>query len=262
MTFSVLLTGGAGYIGGHVALALHDAGRRIVVLDDLSTGVRRGILPDAVFYEGEIGNRGLLDFIFSECEIGAIMHLAAVASVPESTANPERCDKINRRDAAILIEAARRHHVPYFIFSSTSVVYDENAAPPFAENAPLAPISPYAATKLATEKFLAANNAPKYAILRYFNVGGADNKGRAGGRKKNDTTLIQSAVECAAKKRPHLNINGTDYPTADGTCVRDYIHVSDIAAAHRIFLISVWGAVFRCAKYWRRQKPQPGLILQ
>ncbi len=236
MTAAVLLTGGAGYIGSHVALALHDAGRRVVVLDDLSTGFRRAVLPDAVFYEGEIGDRALLDSVFAECNIGAVLHLAAVASVPESTADPARCDKINRQDSAVLIETARRHKIPHFIFSSTSAVYDENAAPPFAEDAPLRPLSPYAESKLATEQFLAANAAPKYAALRYFNAGGADAKGRAGGRKKRDTALIKSALECAAGKRPHLKIYGADYPTADGTCVRDYIHVSDIAAAHVLAL--------------------------
>lgn len=235
MNETVLLTGGAGYVGGHVALALHDAGWRIVVLDDLSTGDRRGVLSAAVFYEGEIGDGALLDSIFAKHDIAAVLHLAAVASVPESVANPARCDKINRRDSAVLIGAARKRNISRFIFSSTSVVYDENAAPPFAEDAPLRPISPYAESKLAAEKELAAAGM-QFAVLRYFNVGGADAKGRAGNYKKHDTTLIKSALECAAGKRPHLNIYGTDYPTPDGTCIRDYIHVSDIAAAHVLAL--------------------------
>lgn len=236
MNRTILLTGGAGYIGGHVALALHDDGWRTVILDDLSTGDRRGVLPSAVFYEGDIGDGALLDSIFAKHNIAAVLHLAAVASVPESVANPARCDKINRQDSAVLIDAARKRNVFYFILSSTSAVYDENASPPFAEDALLRPISPYAETKLAVEQRLAAVGGMQYTVLRYFNVGGADANGRAGNYKKCDTTLIKSALECAAGNRPHLNIYGTDYPTADGTCIRDYIHVSDIAAAHVLAL--------------------------
>ncbi|MGI9297683.1 MAG: UDP-glucose 4-epimerase GalE [Gammaproteobacteria bacterium] len=227
-----LLTGGAGYVGAHVALALREAGWRIVVLDDLSAGRREGVLPECVFYEGEVGNSETLDSVFAAHRFSAVLHLAAVSSVPESVADPARCDKINRLDSQILINAARRFRVPYFIFSSTSVVYDEDGAPPFAEDSPLKPKSPYAASKLAVEQYLAAASAPRFAALRYFNVGGADPQLRAGNRKRRDTTLIKAALECAAGVRPRLDICGRDYPTADGTGVRDYIHVSDVAAAH------------------------------
>lgn len=233
---TVLLSGGAGYIGGHVALALREHGWQIVVLDDLSTGNRAGVLSDSVFIEGNIGDRELLDSLFTAHQFTAVLHLAAVASVPESVAAPVRCDKINRQYSEVLINAAREHRTPYFIFSSTSVVYDENGTPPFAEEAALRPTSPYAASKLAAEQLLHATAHPHYAILRYFNVGGADPKLRAGNHKKKDTTLIKSALECVSGKRPHLLLYGTDEPTADGTCVRDYIHVSDIAAAHVLAL--------------------------
>ena len=229
---AALLTGGAGYIGAHVALALQDAGWRVVVLDDLSTGSREGVSPQCAFYEGEIGDAALLDSIFSAHSFAAVLHLAAVASVPESVAAPARCDKINRRDMQTLIDAARAHNAPHFIFSSTSAVYDEDGAPPFAEDAPLRPQSPYAESKLAGERMLAAADSLRFAALRYFNVGGADPQLRAGNRKRGDTTLIKAALECAAGVRPHLEICGRDYPTPDGTGVRDYIHVSDIAAAH------------------------------
>lgn len=236
MADSLLITGGAGYIGGHVALALHNAGYPLIILDDLSTGHRAGILPAAKFYAGDIGDQQLLNTIFTAHSITAVFHLAAVASVPESIADPTKCDRINRQSAAVLINAARRHAVPYFIFSSTSAVYDENGTPPFAEDSPLRPLSPYAETKLATEQYLAAAAQPSFAILRYFNVGGADENRRAGNHKAKDTTLIKSALECAAGKRKSLHIYGTDYPTPDGTGIRDYIHVSDIAKAHVLAL--------------------------
>lgn len=236
MNRTALLTGGAGYIGGHIALTLRDAGWQLIVLDDLSTGSRLGVLSDSIFYQGDIGDRALLNSIFAKHEIAVVLHLAAVASVPESVADPVRCDRINRHGARTLINAVRDNNIPYFIFSSTAAVYDENAAPPFAEDAPLRPLSPYAESKLEIEQELAAVEQPKHIILRYFNVGGADTKGRTGNHKQHDTTLIKSALECAAGKRPHLNIYGVDHPTADGTCVRDYIHVSDIAAAHLLAL--------------------------
>lgn len=233
---AALLTGGAGYVGAHVALALRDAGWRIVILDNLSAGKREGVLPEAVFCEGEVGDAALLDSVFSAHRFAAVLHLAAISSVPDSTADPARCDKINRADSQILIDAARKFGVPHFIFSSTSVVYDEDAAPPFSEESPLRPKSPYAASKLAAEQILAAQDAPRFAALRYFNVGGADPQLRAGNRKRRDTTLIKAALECAAGVRPHLHICGRDYPTADGTGVRDYVHVSDIADAHILAL--------------------------
>ena len=230
-----LITGGAGYIGSHVALALHEAGWQVIILDDLSTGSRAGLIAEAIFYQGEIGDRVLLDRIFSKHPITVVLHLAAIASVPDSVRDPQRCDQINRQDAMILIDAVHKHNIPFFIFSSTSAVYDENASPPFSEDSPLRPISPYAETKLACERYL-ATSMRRYIILRYFNVAGADAKMRVGNDKKNDTTLIKSALECATGKRPALQIFGTDYPTTDGSCVRDYIHVSDIAAAHVLAL--------------------------
>lgn len=241
---TALLTGGAGYIGSHVGLALQDAGWRIVIVDDLSTGAREAIPPGVAFYEGEIGDESLLETAFSKHSIDAVVHLAAVASVPESVADPEKCDRINRRDTGTLVRVARHCRVPHFVFSSTSVVYDENTPPPYAEDSPLGPKSPYAASKLAAERIIAAAGFSGFAVLRYFNVGGADKQLRAGCRKAKDTTLIQSALECASGRRPLLCIYGTDYPTADGTCVRDYVHVSDIATAHVLALdyLQVGGA--------------------
>lgn len=235
MNSIALITGGAGYIGSHVALALHDAGWQVIILDDLSTGSRAGVIAEAIFYQGEIGDKALLNSIFSKHPITIVLHLAAMTSVPESVENPQRCDKINRQDAMILIDTVYKNNIPFFIFSSTAGVYDENTTSPFSEDAPLQPISPYAQTKLATEYYL-AESMLKYAILRYFNVGGVDAKKRVGNYKKNDTTLIKSTLECASGKRPSLKIFGTDYPTTDGSCVRDYIHVSDIATAHVLAL--------------------------
>ncbi|SMN11013.1 UDP-glucose 4-epimerase [uncultured Candidatus Thioglobus sp.] len=235
MNSIALITGGAGYIGSHVALALHDAGWQVIILDDLSTGSRAGVIAEAIFYQGEIGDKALLNSIFSKHPITIVLHLAAMTSVPESVENPQRCDKINRQDAMILIDTVYKNNIPFFIFSSTAGVYDENTTSPFSEDAPLQPISPYAQTKLATEYYL-AESMLKHVILRYFNVGGVDAKKRVGNYKKNDTTLIKSTLECASGKRPSLKIFGTDYPTTDGSCVRDYIHVSDIATAHVLAL--------------------------
>ena len=234
-TPSVLLTGGAGYIGGHVALALRERGWRVTAADDLSVGNRAAILPETAFYEGDIGDDNFLRALFAAEKFDAVAHLAAVASVPESVADPARCDLVNRVGSEKIIKMAQEHGVRHFVFSSTSAVYDESGEPPFAEDAPLRPISPYAASKLAAEKCLAASGL-SHAILRYFNVGGVDAKMRAGNYKKSDTTLIKSALECASGRRPCLHIYGTDYPTPDGTGVRDYIHVSDIAAAHALAL--------------------------
>ena len=237
---TILLTGGAGYIGAHIALELLDANRRVVVLDDLSTGDRKSIPPQAIFAEGDIRDSALLDSISRSENAGAIIHAAAVASVPESIADPARCRDININGANAVIQAARRSGIPYVVFSSTSAVYDENAPAPFAEDSPTSPISPYAESKLAAEKTLAkiaeTDSNFRFASLRYFNVAGADPSLRTGDRKRAATTLIKSALECAAGKRPYVDIFGADYPTPDGTCVRDYIHVSDIARAHLLAL--------------------------
>ena len=231
---TILLTGGAGYIGGHIARELLDSGRRLVILDDLSTGDIRTVPSEAVFYKNEIGDISSLERIFTDHNIESVIHLAAVASVPESVMDPVRCNKINHLDSALLMDASQSHGVSNFIFSSTSVVYDETYPPPFSEESALAPLSPYAQTKLAAERHLSSKDEMRYAVLRYFNVGGADI--RIGNRKRNDMTLIKSALECASGKRDYLEIYGTDYPTPDGTCIRDYIHVSDIASAHVLSL--------------------------
>lgn len=231
-----LLTGGAGYIGGHVILALQEAGWRVAVLDDLSTGAQQNVPSGVQLHRGEIGDVQLLDSVLAEQQFHAVVHLAAIASVPESVADPARCDQINRQDSQTLIDAAQRHGVADFVFSSTSVVYDEDAKPPFDEKAPLRPKSPYAASKLATEQYLGEQTGLRWAALRYFNVGGSDPGLRVGNRKQKDTTLIKAALECATGARPSLQICGRDYPTDDGTGVRDYIHVSDIAEAHALAL--------------------------
>ncbi|MGI9347880.1 MAG: UDP-glucose 4-epimerase GalE [Gammaproteobacteria bacterium] len=238
---TVLITGGAGYVGSHVALDLLDAGRRVVIIDDLSTGSQEAVPQAASFFCGDIRDEELTARVIAECDVAAIVHMAAMASVPESVADPVRCHSINVAGTQSLLQAAAQNGVTGFIFSSTSTVYDENAPLPFCEDAPTGPISPYAITKLAGEELLRQQTAMRGVVLRYFNVAGADPLLRAGDRKRDSTLLIKSALECAAGKRAGLKIFGDDYPTADGTCVRDYVHVSDIARAHRLALDYVDG---------------------
>jgi len=231
----VLVTGGAGYIGSHAVLALRDAGWDIVVIDDLSNGTRKAV-PEAVpFYQGSIAERVLLDSIIDEQKIGAIMHFAGSIVVPESVEQPLKYYANNTIATHSLISAAVDAGVKHVLFSSTAAVYGAPDRVPIVEDDPKRPINPYGASKLMTERMLEDCSAAygfNFGALRYFNVAGADPKGRTGQIGKGSTHLIKVAVEAAVGKRDHIAVYGTDYPTPDGTCIRDYIHVSDLAAAH------------------------------
>ena len=233
--FPVLVTGGAGYIGSHAVLALRDAGWPVCVLDNLSTGFRWAV-PDGVpFYEGDAADQALVWKIAAEQGPRAIMHFAGSVVVPESVENPLKYYGNNTAVSRALIEAAVVANIPHFIFSSTAAVYGVPSDEPVAEDYPTRPANPYGTSKLMTELML-ADAASAYAInycaLRYFNVAGADPAGRAGQSTAGATSLIKIATEVAAGKRPALEVFGDDWPTPDGTGVRDFIHVSDLADAH------------------------------
>jgi UDP-glucose 4-epimerase len=233
---TVLVTGGAGYIGSHMVWALLDAGEDVAVVDRLSTGFRWALPPEAKFYEGDIADTGLHEKVFGENSIDAIIHFAGSIIVPESVADPLAYYENNTVKSRALIAAAVKYKVPYFVFSSTAAVYGTpQGTEPVLETEPLNPESPYGSSKLMTETMLrdtAKAHAFTYTALRYFNVAGADPKGRTGQSTVGATHLIKVAGEAALGKRDHIDVFGTDYPTADGTCVRDYIHVSDLANAH------------------------------
>ncbi len=231
----VLVTGGAGYIGSHAVLALRDAGWRVSVIDDLSNGSREAVPADVPFYEGNIADRALVDRISAEQGIEAIMHFAGSIVVPESVEQPLKYYANNTLASHALISAAVGAGVKHILFSSTAATYGAPERVPISEDDPKVPINPYGASKLMTERMLADASAAhpfNYGALRYFNVAGADPKGRTGQRGKGATHLIKVACEAAVGKRDHIAVYGTDYPTRDGTCIRDYIHVSDLAAAH------------------------------
>ena len=231
----VLVTGGAGYIGSHAVLALKDAGWPVAIIDNLSNGSRR-VVPEGVpFYEGDIADRALVARIFDEQGIGAIMHFAGSIVVPESVEKPLDYYRNNTLASHALISAAVDAGVKHILFSSTAAVYGAPEQVPIREDDPKLPINPYGASKLMTERMLSDASAAhpfNFGALRYFNVAGADPGGRSGQIGKGSTHLIKVAVEAAVGKREHIDIFGSDYPTADGTCIRDYIHVSDLAAAH------------------------------
>lgn len=232
---SVLVTGGGGYIGSHMVWHLTDAGEDVVVLDNLTTGFDWAIAPEAKLVQGDCGDLDLLDRVIGENGVDAIVHFAGSIVVPESVADPLGYYLNNTVKSRTLIEAAVRGGVRNFIFSSTAAVYGTPETYPVSEDAPLAPESPYGRSKLMTEMMLADASAAHgftYAALRYFNVAGADPKGRTGQSTRGATHLIKVACEAALGKRDSLTVFGTDYPTDDGTGVRDYIHVSDLVAAH------------------------------
>jgi UDP-glucose 4-epimerase len=231
----VLVTGGAGYIGSHAVLALKDAGWSVAVLDDLSNGTRDVVPADVPFFEGSVADRALVEGILAEQKIGAIMHFAGSIVVPESVEKPLDYYANNTLASHALLTSAVAAGVKHFVFSSTAAVYGAPERVPIEEGDPKQPINPYGASKLMTERMLADASAAypfNYGALRYFNVAGADPQGRAGQIGKGSTHLIKIAVEAAVGKRGHVDVFGTDYPTPDGTCIRDYIHVSDLAAAH------------------------------
>jgi UDP-glucose 4-epimerase len=231
----VLVTGGAGYIGSHAMLALKDAGWNVAVIDDLSNGVRAAVPGDVPFYEGNIADRALVERIFAEQGTQAIMHFAGSIVVPESVEKPLFYYGNNTVATHALIGAAVDAGVKHILFSSTAAVYGAPEKVPVAEDDPKEPINPYGSSKLMTEWMLRDASAAhpfNYGALRYFNVAGADPQRRTGQQGKGSTHLIKVAVETAVGLREHVAVYGTDYPTPDGTCIRDYIHVSDLAAAH------------------------------
>lgn len=236
---AVLVTGGAGYIGSHAVLALLDESWPVAVIDDLSTGFRWAVPDQVAFYEGDVGDEALLARIFAERRIGAIMHFAGSIIVPESVARPLDYYLNNTVKSRALIAAAVTAGIRHFLFSSTAAVYGVPESSPIGEDSRKAPINPYGASKLMTEQMLAdaaVAHDLNYGALRYFNVAGADPLGRAGQATAAATHLIKVAAECVAGKRDHVSVFGTDYATPDGTCIRDYIHVSDLAAAHVLAL--------------------------
>lgn len=235
----VLVTGGAGYIGSHAVLALKDAGHKPVVIDNLVTGFRWAIPEDVPFVEGNIADEQLVGATLRDQGIDAIMHFAGSIIVPESVENPLKYYRNNTAASRSLIDSAVKAGVKHFIFSSTAATYGIPESSPVREDMPKLPINPYGMSKLMTEYMLrdvAAAHDFNYCALRYFNVAGADPQGRTGQSTAGATHLIKVAVEAALGKRDSVAVFGTDYATPDGTGVRDYIHVSDLAAAHVIAL--------------------------
>jgi UDP-glucose 4-epimerase len=232
---AILVTGGAGYIGSHMVLALCDAGEEVVVLDDLSTGVRENVDPRARFVQGDVSDPLIVMRLIAEHRIRAVVHFAAKIVVPDSVADPLDYYLANTAKTRALLAAVTGAHVPHFVFSSTAAVYGNVSQEPVGEDTPAVPVSPYGASKLMSEIMLrdsAQAYGLKYVALRYFNVAGADPKGRSGQSTPRATHLIKVACEAATGKRKGMQVFGTEYPTKDGTCIRDYIHVSDLVAAH------------------------------
>lgn len=236
---AVLVTGGAGYIGSHMVLQLADAGEKVVVLDNLVTGFDWAIDPRADFVRGNAGDMDLVARIIADHAISEIVHFAGSIVVPESVTNPLKYYLNNTATSRNLIEAAVKGGVRHFIFSSTAAVYGMTGLEPVREDAALNPISPYGRSKLMTEMMLsdvAAAHPITFGVLRYFNVAGADPKKRSGQSTPLATHLIKVACQTALGQRQKMDIFGTDYPTPDGTCVRDYIHVTDLVVAHALLL--------------------------
>ncbi len=230
-----MVTGGAGYIGSHMVLELIGAGETVVVVDNLSTGFRWAVHEDATLVVGDIGDAELIKRTIDEHNVSAIVHFAGSIVVPDSVSDPLGYYHNNTAKSRTLIATAIDNGVRHFIFSSTAAVYGNPAENPVSEDAVLQPMSPYGRSKLMTEWMLAdAAHAHdfNYVALRYFNVAGADPEGRSGQSTPRATHLIKVACEAALGKRTHMQVFGTDYPTPDGTCIRDYIHVTDLARAH------------------------------
>jgi UDP-glucose 4-epimerase len=232
---TILVTGGAGYIGSHMAHMLVDAGERVVVLDNLSTGFEWAVPKGAPLVVAETGDQLRVATLIAEHRVDTIIHFAASIVVPDSVRDPLGYYRNNTVNSRALLEVAVNNGVRRFIFSSTAAVYGNPQKVPVDEDAPLAPMSPYGNSKLMTETMLKDVGAAydlNYVILRYFNVAGADPAMRTGQSTVGATHLIKVAVEAALGKRPKLDVYGTDYDTPDGTCIRDYIHVTDLADAH------------------------------
>ncbi len=249
----VVVTGGAGYIGSHVVLALGEAGYDVLTYDNLSTGNRDAILSGELVV-GDLADKDLLVKTLKEFNPEAVLHFAASIEVGESVTNPLKYYRNNSVNALNLLEALRVAEVGQMIFSSTAAVYGNPIELPVTENAPLQPINPYGASKMMTERFLSdlaeANVDFRYVALRYFNVAGADPETRLGQDYTNPTHLITRALKTALGIFPQLQVFGTDYPTQDGTCIRDYIHVADLAQAHldalRYLTVGHSSTIFNC----------------
>jgi UDP-glucose 4-epimerase len=232
---TILVTGGAGYIGSHMVHALVDAGERVVVLDNLTTGFDWAVAPGVPLVVGDTGDQAQVAALMAEHRVDAVIHFAASIVVPDSVRDPLGYYRNNTANSRSLIETAVKHGVRHFIFSSTAAVYGNPQRIPVREDDPTVPTSPYGSSKLMTEVMLRDSGAAyglRHVILRYFNVAGADPLGRAGQSTKGATHLIKVALEAALGRRRKVDVFGTDYPTPDGTCIRDYIHVADLVAAH------------------------------
>lgn len=236
---SVMVTGGAGYIGSHMVLRLKDAGEDVVVLDNLVTGFDWAIDGRATFVEGNAGDVALVQETIAKYGVEEIIHFAGSIVVPESVDNPLKYYANNTATSRNLLEAAIAAEVKHFIFSSTAAVYGMTGLDPVDEETTLSPQSPYGRSKLMTEMMLAdvaAAHPITYGVLRYFNVAGADPEGRSGQSTPEATHLIKVAAQTALGQRDHMSVFGTDYDTPDGTCIRDYIHVTDLVEAHSLLL--------------------------
>ncbi len=236
---TVLVTGGAGYIGCHMAYELLDAGEKVVILDNLSTGLPWAVPQAATFVKGDVGDQPLVESVLRQHGIKSIIHFAASIVVPDSVTDPLGYYFNNTVKTRALIESAVRCGVEHFIFSSTAAVYGMTGDAPVVETATLNPMSPYGSSKLMSEIILrdTSNAFPmRHVALRYFNVAGADPKGRTGQSTPRATHLIKVAAETALGKRNSMSVFGTDYETPDGTCQRDYIHVTDLVGAHVVAL--------------------------
>jgi UDP-glucose 4-epimerase len=230
----ILLTGGAGYIGSHVLRQLGASGENVVTLDNLGTGFREAVTIGELVV-GDTGDADLLERLFEQHGFDTVMHFAAHTVVPESVADPLKYYRNNTANSRTLLEVAQRHKVRHFVFSSTAAVYGLPPGGRAAEDSPTVPINPYGTSKLMTEwmlRDLANAGGPRYVILRYFNVAGCEPGGRIGQSTPKATLLVKVACEAAVGKRKHVSVFGTDYPTPDGTGLRDYIHVEDLATAH------------------------------
>jgi UDP-glucose 4-epimerase len=250
---AALVTGGAGYIGSHMAHALVERGERVVVLDNLSTGVRPLVPDEAYFVHGDVGNRALVRRLIEANGVDCVLHFAGSTVVPDSVADPLSYYRNNTCRSRNLLEACVEAQVKHFIFSSTAAVYGASDSPMIDETATTSPANPYGRSKLMTEWMLqdaAAATGLKYIALRYFNVAGADPLGRTGQSTPRATHLIKRACQTALGQLPYLGIFGVDFATPDGTGVRDYIHVSDLVAAHALALDHLRGGgesgIFNC----------------